>query len=211
MGFRFPGLQRRAHVAKGYLAVYVGENQKKRFVIPITNLNQPSFQDLLCQVEQEFGFDHPMGGLTIPCREDVFLDKQVFTIDSNKLPLSSSTSSSSVSSTSHAQVYLSSLVLQILLYKLTGHLSECVGTMRFFVTDARVASESMGFKSLGVCDDADVVLKYDRGYYPITPLKAIILAPLSNVVIVSSDDNSNTSIQGDSFSNPLNISPDCIP
>ena len=24
--------------------------------------------------EEEFGFDHPMGGLTIPCEENVFLD-----------------------------------------------------------------------------------------------------------------------------------------
>ncbi|KAK7312277.1 hypothetical protein VNO77_36034 [Canavalia gladiata] len=56
---------------KGYLAVYVGERMK-RFVIPISYLNQPSFQDLLNEAEEEFGYDHPMGGLTIPCREDVF-------------------------------------------------------------------------------------------------------------------------------------------
>ncbi|KAF7841131.1 auxin-induced protein 15A-like [Senna tora] len=75
MGFRLRGLRRRVDVPKGYLAVYVGhESQKKRFVIPISYLNQPSFQELLSQAEQEFGFDHPMGGLTIPCREDVFLD-----------------------------------------------------------------------------------------------------------------------------------------
>ena len=74
MGFRLPGFQRRTDVPKGYLAVYVGENQKKRFVIPISFLNQPEIQDLLSQAEEEFGFDHSMGGLTIPCREDVFLD-----------------------------------------------------------------------------------------------------------------------------------------
>ncbi|RDX77193.1 hypothetical protein CR513_42720, partial [Mucuna pruriens] len=74
MGFRLPGFQRRSDVPKGYLAVYVGENEKKRFVIPISYLNQPSIQDLLSQAEQEFGFDHPKGGLTIPCRVDVFLD-----------------------------------------------------------------------------------------------------------------------------------------
>nr|KYP68304.1 Indole-3-acetic acid-induced protein ARG7 [Cajanus cajan] len=44
----------------------------KRFVIPVSYVNQPSFQDLLCQAEEEFGYDHPMGGLTIPCSEDVF-------------------------------------------------------------------------------------------------------------------------------------------
>ncbi|CAA2988708.1 auxin-responsive SAUR21-like, partial [Olea europaea subsp. europaea] len=61
-------------VPKGYIAVYVGEIKKKRFVIPISYLNRPSFQDLLHQVEEEFGFDHPIrGGLTIPCNEDVFI------------------------------------------------------------------------------------------------------------------------------------------
>ncbi|KAL5788779.1 hypothetical protein ACOSP7_005728 [Xanthoceras sorbifolium] len=63
-----------ADVPKGHLAVYVGESQRKRFVIPVSFLNHASFQDLLCQAEEEFGFDHPMGGLTIPCREDIFID-----------------------------------------------------------------------------------------------------------------------------------------
>ncbi|XP_050233800.1 auxin-responsive protein SAUR21-like [Mercurialis annua] len=61
-------------VPKGYLAVYVGVSQKKRFVVPISVLNQPSFQELLRKSEEEFGFSHPMGGITIPCREDVFVD-----------------------------------------------------------------------------------------------------------------------------------------
>lgn len=61
-------------VPKGFLAVYVGENEKKRYVIPISHLNQPSFQDLLSQAEEEFGYEHPMGGLTIPCREDIFIN-----------------------------------------------------------------------------------------------------------------------------------------
>ncbi|CAJ2679469.1 SAUR-like auxin-responsive family protein [Trifolium pratense] len=60
-----------AEVRKGYVAVYVGEKQK-RFVIPVSYLNQPLFQELLSQAEEEFGYDHPMGGLTIPCNEDVF-------------------------------------------------------------------------------------------------------------------------------------------
>ncbi|CAK8569359.1 unnamed protein product [Lathyrus sativus] len=62
-----------SNVPKGYVAVYVGE-EMKRFVIPISYLNQPLFQNLLSQAEEEFGYDHSMGGLTIPCREDVFLD-----------------------------------------------------------------------------------------------------------------------------------------
>nr|AMQ09544.1 small auxin up regulated protein [Boehmeria nivea] len=86
MGFRFPSairakqlIQRPSSnakdVPKGFLAVYVAdENNTKRFVIPVSYLNQPSFQDLLSQAEEEFGFEHPMGGLTIPCREDAFID-----------------------------------------------------------------------------------------------------------------------------------------
>ncbi|KAK9112982.1 hypothetical protein Scep_020501 [Stephania cephalantha] len=61
-------------VRKGHLAVYVGETQKKRFIVPVSYLRHPSFQDLLSQAEEEFGFDHPMGGLTIPCDEEAFLD-----------------------------------------------------------------------------------------------------------------------------------------
>lgn len=66
---------RSTDVPKGHFAVYVGETEnKQRFVIPISYLNDPSFQDLLNQAEEEFGFSHPMGGLTIPCSEYTFLD-----------------------------------------------------------------------------------------------------------------------------------------
>ncbi|GAU32279.1 hypothetical protein TSUD_62950 [Trifolium subterraneum] len=76
MGFRLPGIRRSSskavdEVPKGYLAVYVGEKMK-RFMIPISSLNQPSFQELLSLSEEEFGYEHPMGGLTIPCSEDTF-------------------------------------------------------------------------------------------------------------------------------------------
>ncbi|XP_010530796.1 PREDICTED: auxin-induced protein 15A [Tarenaya hassleriana] len=63
------------HVPKGHVAVYVGEKvEKKRFVVPISYLNHPSFREFLNRAEEEFGFDHPTGGLTIPCREEAFLD-----------------------------------------------------------------------------------------------------------------------------------------
>ncbi|KAI3736325.1 hypothetical protein L6452_15866 [Arctium lappa] len=61
-------------IPKGYLAVYVGEQEKKRFVVPLSLLSQPAFQELLCQIEEEYGYNHPMGGLTIPCSEDIFTD-----------------------------------------------------------------------------------------------------------------------------------------
>jgi SAUR family protein len=79
MGFRLPSINKRASssksmgVPKGYLAVYVGE-EMKRFVIPISYLKQKSFQELLSQSKEQFEYDHPMGGLTIPCREEVFSD-----------------------------------------------------------------------------------------------------------------------------------------
>ncbi|CAN1805279.1 Indole-3-acetic acid-induced protein ARG7 [Linum perenne] len=67
------GSSRFLDVPKGFLVVYVGETQKKRFVVPLSYLNQPLSQDLLSMAEEEFGFDHPMGGLTIPCSEELFI------------------------------------------------------------------------------------------------------------------------------------------
>ncbi|KAJ9189632.1 hypothetical protein P3X46_000901 [Hevea brasiliensis] len=61
-----------ADVPKRHFAVYVGETQKKR--IPISYLKNPSFQNLLSQAQEEFGFNHPMCGLTIPCSKQVFTD-----------------------------------------------------------------------------------------------------------------------------------------
>ena len=86
MGFRFPSVvhakqviqkpfSNTKDVPKGFLAVYVGEKSNMtRFLIPVSYLNQPSFQELLSKSEEEFGFDHPMGGLTIPCTEDSFIN-----------------------------------------------------------------------------------------------------------------------------------------
>ena len=73
---RYQSLVGRNHsnVPKGHIAVYFGELQKKRFVFPISYINHPSFLTLLNRAEEEFGFNHPMGGLTIPCREDAFVD-----------------------------------------------------------------------------------------------------------------------------------------
>ncbi|KAL2512909.1 SAUR-like auxin-responsive protein family [Abeliophyllum distichum] len=57
-------------VPKGHFAVYVGQN-RTRYIIPISFLTRPEFQNLLQRAEEEFGFDHDMG-LTIPCEEYVF-------------------------------------------------------------------------------------------------------------------------------------------
>ncbi|XP_020877809.1 auxin-responsive protein SAUR21-like [Arabidopsis lyrata subsp. lyrata] len=77
IGFSVEATSKRTTSApKGFLAVYVGEDevQKKRYLVPVSYLNQPSFQALLRNSEEEFGLDHPMGGLTIPCPEDTFIN-----------------------------------------------------------------------------------------------------------------------------------------
>ncbi|KAK9078180.1 hypothetical protein SSX86_002237 [Deinandra increscens subsp. villosa] len=61
-------------IPKGYFAVYVGEEEKRRFVVPLSLLSQPAFQELLDLAEEEFEYNHPMGGLTIPCSKDIFAD-----------------------------------------------------------------------------------------------------------------------------------------
>jgi len=62
---------RSSSVPKGFLAIYVGETEKKRFVVPISYLNEPSFINLLSKAEEECGFNHPMGALT--SREEIFI------------------------------------------------------------------------------------------------------------------------------------------
>ncbi|KAF3435820.1 hypothetical protein FNV43_RR22912 [Rhamnella rubrinervis] len=85
MGFRLPGVvsaklkrslsnskkadSSAVDVPKGHLAVYVGDIEKKRFVVPLSLLNHTSFQELLVLAEEEFGFKPPMGGLTIPAEK----------------------------------------------------------------------------------------------------------------------------------------------
>ncbi|ESQ49709.1 hypothetical protein EUTSA_v10022124mg [Eutrema salsugineum] len=75
LGGSVAGTRKETSAPKGFLAVYVGENQKKkqRHIVPVSYLNQPLFQALLSKAEEEFGFNHPMGGLTIPCPEQTFL------------------------------------------------------------------------------------------------------------------------------------------
>ncbi|XVF48137.1 hypothetical protein PTKIN_Ptkin03bG0166700 [Pterospermum kingtungense] len=57
-------------VPKGYLAVSVGEEQK-RYVIPTEYLSHQAFHILLRQAEEEFGFQQT-GVLRIPCQVSIF-------------------------------------------------------------------------------------------------------------------------------------------
>jgi SAUR family protein len=64
------------HVPKGHFAVYVGDKDDeymKRFVVPISYLKQPLFQALLSCAEEEFGFEHPLGNIVIPCSIHYFV------------------------------------------------------------------------------------------------------------------------------------------
>ncbi|KAL8143733.1 hypothetical protein V2J09_016765 [Rumex salicifolius] len=89
MGFRLPyvisntkkfvrssSILRSNSQQKGHLAVYVGgvDEHKTRYVVPLAYLNHPLFQDMVSHAEEEYGFTHPMGGLTIPCEEQTFVD-----------------------------------------------------------------------------------------------------------------------------------------
>ncbi|KAK9007552.1 hypothetical protein V6N11_074472 [Hibiscus sabdariffa] len=88
MGFRLPRIinakaslkrslspsENKGSIPKGHFTVYVGEVEKKRFVVPISFLGHHSFQILLSRAEEEYGFDHPTGALTIPCTEEAFLN-----------------------------------------------------------------------------------------------------------------------------------------
>ncbi|MCD7467134.1 hypothetical protein HAX54_004408 [Datura stramonium] len=56
-----------------FCCVYWGEAEEET-CDSISFLSQPLFQDLLSQAEEEFGFGHPMGGVTIPCSENFFVD-----------------------------------------------------------------------------------------------------------------------------------------
>ncbi|KAI8546498.1 hypothetical protein RHMOL_Rhmol07G0122800 [Rhododendron molle] len=64
-------------VPKGHLAVYVGEKEDDahRYLVPVIYFNHPLFGDLLKEVEEVYGYDHP-GRIQIPCRVSEFENVQ---------------------------------------------------------------------------------------------------------------------------------------
>ncbi|CAN0880371.1 Auxin-responsive protein SAUR40 [Linum grandiflorum] len=58
-------------VPKGYVAVSVGREEMKRYVVPTEYLAHRAFGLLLREAEEEFGFQHE-GVLRIPCDVDAF-------------------------------------------------------------------------------------------------------------------------------------------
>ncbi|ERN05536.1 hypothetical protein AMTRI_Chr12g268010 [Amborella trichopoda] len=64
---RLRGRRRRAGLApKGYVPVFVGRNEKKKFMVWATSLSHVVFLELLCLSTEEYGFSH-QGVLQIPC------------------------------------------------------------------------------------------------------------------------------------------------
>lgn len=55
---------------KGHFVVYVGANLK-RFVVPMSYLKNPSFQELLEESAEVYGF-HNQESIILPCKESTF-------------------------------------------------------------------------------------------------------------------------------------------
>lgn len=58
-------------IPSGFMAVYVGSTERRRFLIPARFLNLPVFVALLKKAEEEFGFECS-GGLVLPCEVGFF-------------------------------------------------------------------------------------------------------------------------------------------
>ncbi|EOX92812.1 hypothetical protein QUC31_003821 [Theobroma cacao] len=55
---------------KGHFVVYVGE-EMRRFVVPLSYLRSPPFQQLLEKAAEEFGFDSH-NSIVLPCDDSTF-------------------------------------------------------------------------------------------------------------------------------------------
>ncbi|KAK4562479.1 hypothetical protein RGQ29_005107 [Quercus rubra] len=72
MGFRLPGVIHAMQTLKRS-STTASQAASKAIDVP-KGYFAPLFQHLLSQAEEEYGYNHPMGGFRIPCREDIFLD-----------------------------------------------------------------------------------------------------------------------------------------
>ncbi|KAL1350310.1 hypothetical protein HN51_014418 [Arachis hypogaea] len=74
MGMGKKRQEKERSVPKGCLAIKVGQEGEKqeRFVVPLIYFNHPLFMQLLKHAEDEYGFHHNGGTITIPCHVQHF-------------------------------------------------------------------------------------------------------------------------------------------
>lgn len=70
---------------KGHFVVYAGKEQK-RFVIPLSFMKKPIFQQLLEKSAEEYGFDYS-NGIVLPCDESTFHSLTAGFLSKSKLQL----------------------------------------------------------------------------------------------------------------------------
>ncbi|KAK1571082.1 hypothetical protein Q3G72_011714 [Acer saccharum] len=69
MAIRVPGIMQAKQILR---QSKLFANQSAASSSSSSSVNVP--KELLRKAEEEFGFHHPTGGLTIPCREDIFIN-----------------------------------------------------------------------------------------------------------------------------------------
>ncbi|CAI9104011.1 OLC1v1002614C1 [Oldenlandia corymbosa var. corymbosa] len=57
---------------KGHFVVYVGPEEMKRYEVPISYLKHTSFQKLLQESADMYGFHHNHKGIVLPCQDSIF-------------------------------------------------------------------------------------------------------------------------------------------
>ncbi|KAI5668110.1 hypothetical protein M9H77_17963 [Catharanthus roseus] len=62
---------------KGHFVVYVG-NEMTRFVVPMSYLKHPLFQQLLDKAAEEYGFDNNTSRILLPCDQFNFQQLLIF-------------------------------------------------------------------------------------------------------------------------------------
>ncbi|OMO61150.1 Auxin responsive SAUR protein [Corchorus olitorius] len=63
--------EKRSRAPKGHFVVYVGE-EMRRFVVPLSYLRSPPFQQLLEKAAEEFGFQTQNNCIVLPCDVSTF-------------------------------------------------------------------------------------------------------------------------------------------
>ncbi|TVU28676.1 hypothetical protein EJB05_20205, partial [Eragrostis curvula] len=95
------GEEKKGKVKKGWLAVRVGDDGSRRFVIPIAYLYHPLFRRLLEAARDAYGYDYSGGPLRLPCSVDEFLRLRALVERETQAAASGGSASASSSSSHH--------------------------------------------------------------------------------------------------------------